>query len=214
MLGGAGSDYYYVDNIGDVVKETLANGSGGGIDTVESLVSYSLANRDNVDHLILSGSDAINGTGNALDNHIIGNDNANRLNGGAGNDLLTGGDGNDTLLGGLGDDVLQAGAGNDRMTGGDGSDVFGFNSSSELGGHDVITDFQKGSDLIDLSDLFTDYTGVFDDYVSFGDAGTATNVFVDADGLGAGSAMLLASLLNVQLTSTDSSSFTMPNAMA
>jgi serralysin len=214
MVGGAGNDYYYVDNIGDTVKETLANTLGGGIDTVESLVTYSLANRDNIDHLILSGSDDINGTGNALDNHVIGNNNANRLNGGAGNDLLIGGDGNDTLLGGLGDDVLQAGDGNDRMIGGDGSDVFDFNSLSELGDHDVITDFQKGADLIDLSHIITGYTGIFDDYVSFASAGTSTNVFVDADGLGSGSAVLLTSLLNVQLTNADSSSFIMPNPLA
>ena len=42
MTGGAGNDYYFVDNLADVVNETIANGKGGGIDTVESSVAYSL----------------------------------------------------------------------------------------------------------------------------------------------------------------------------
>ena len=42
-----------------------------GNDTVEASVSWQLG--DNVENLRLTGSNRIDGTGNALDNHIIGN---------------------------------------------------------------------------------------------------------------------------------------------
>ncbi|MCX5948947.1 MAG: Ig-like domain-containing protein [Cyanobacteria bacterium] len=48
-------------------------------------------------NLQLSGSSAINGTGNSLDNIISGNSGKNIINGGAGNDILTGGAGADTF---------------------------------------------------------------------------------------------------------------------
>ena len=96
MLGGAGNDTYVVDNAGDVVNET----GGSGIDTVQSSVSFSLADPvhaiGNIENLTLTGTANINATGNALDNVLIGNSGANVLTGGAGADTLDGGDGNDT----------------------------------------------------------------------------------------------------------------------
>ena len=59
----------------------------------------------NVENLILTGTLAIDGTGNALDNTLQGNDAANLLAGGAGNDTLNGKKGLDTLIGGLGNDT-------------------------------------------------------------------------------------------------------------
>ena len=53
-----------------------------------------------VDHLTLTGTNSINGTGNTLGNRIIGN---------SGNNVLNGSSGNDTLEGGAGNDVLKAG---------------------------------------------------------------------------------------------------------
>jgi len=107
MLGGKGNDTYVVDNVGDKVTE-LAN---EGIDTVQALVNYALG--ANVENLVLTGSAAINGTGNALDNKITGNAANNVLDGGAGNDTLDGGAGDDRLIGGAGNDRLEGGAGND-----------------------------------------------------------------------------------------------------
>ncbi len=104
MFGGAGNDTYTVDNIGDVVsEETVAGVDDGGTDTVKSSISYTLGNF--VEKLTLTGSAALNGTGNALANTIIGNAGANILSGGAGIDTLTCGGGNDTLDGGTGADI-------------------------------------------------------------------------------------------------------------
>jgi Ca2+-binding RTX toxin-like protein len=195
MAGGAGDDYYIVDNLADVVTETLLNGKNGGIDTVESSVTYSLAVRANVDHLILTGIANSNGTGNALNNEITGNVGNNLLIGGTGNDILTGGDGND------------------KLTGGTGNDIFNFNLVSELGDLDIITDFKKTLDRIDIAGLLDDalYAGsdIFGDgIVTFTYDKTTTNIWFDSDGTaGGGAASSLASLLNVNLTSADSSSF-------
>ncbi|MGY0715360.1 calcium-binding protein [Azospirillum argentinense] len=82
-----------------------------GTDTVNASVSWVLG--ANLENLTLTGSAALNGTGNALDNVLTGNGGSNLLDGGAGNDTLAGGNGNDTLDGGTGDDSLSGGAGND-----------------------------------------------------------------------------------------------------
>jgi hypothetical protein len=70
MNGGKGDDTYFVDNTGDVVTDTLP-GADGGIDAVNSSVSFTLA--ATLENLILTGTTPINGTGNALDNQITGN---------------------------------------------------------------------------------------------------------------------------------------------
>ncbi len=90
MIGGAGNDSYYVDNIGDSITENLNEGT----DTVFSTVSYTLGN--NLENLTLQGTSAIDGTGNALNNIIIGKTADNILTGGAGNDTMIGGVGNDS----------------------------------------------------------------------------------------------------------------------
>jgi Ca2+-binding RTX toxin-like protein len=58
-----------------------------------------------VENLTLTGTGALNGTGNSLDNHLIGNSGANSLSGDAGNDTLDGGSGIDTMTGGDGSDI-------------------------------------------------------------------------------------------------------------
>ena len=118
LIGGSGDDLYVVADAGDVVTEN----AGEGIDQVDtSLASYTLA--ANVERLNYTGKAAFTGTGNVLDNVIIGGDLGNKLDGGAGNDELHGGKGNDNLLGGVGDDVFFVGGGKDTIDGGDGADT-------------------------------------------------------------------------------------------
>lgn len=99
LLGGTGNDTYVVDNMGDIVTENANEGT----DIVQSSITYTLGN--NLENLTLIGTAAINGTGNALDNIIIGNSAINTLTGGAGNDTLDGGAGADKLIGGTGNDT-------------------------------------------------------------------------------------------------------------
>jgi Ca2+-binding RTX toxin-like protein len=101
LKGGLGDDTYVIDTTTDVIVENANEGT----DTVQASVTYSLASVANVENLTLTGSAAINGTGNALNNLLIGNSANNVLDGGAGNDSLDGGAGVDTLKGGLGDDI-------------------------------------------------------------------------------------------------------------
>ncbi|NOH85928.1 hypothetical protein F0249_19265, partial [Vibrio sp. 03-59-1] len=76
--------------------------------------------------------------------------------GGSGNDGLRGGTGNDTLDGGIGNDILIGGTGNDILTGGEGDDIFKWVDDSLDDHEDVITDFHRDTDHIDLSELISD----------------------------------------------------------
>ncbi|MEY4250035.1 MAG: hypothetical protein RJA87_1668 [Pseudomonadota bacterium] len=106
MSGGGGNDSYIVESAGDSVTEL----AGGGTDSVYSSVSFSLG--ANVENLILTGTAATNGTGNAEANILIGNSADNRM------------------LGGDGDDILVAGAGNDYLDGGNGTDIASFEGAT------------------------------------------------------------------------------------
>ena len=141
MNGGAGNDAFYVDNALDQVVEYSASGN----DTVYALVSFALAG--NIESLRLLGSSAIDATGNAANNILVGNNGANVLSGGAGDDKLWSAGGNDTLVGGTGRDEHAGGAGSDTFVFGDGD--FGGTSAATA---DRIQDFaQAQGDLIDLS---------------------------------------------------------------
>ncbi len=83
------------------------------------------------------GDDTIYGGGG--DDWLVGGEGADTIEGGADDDDIYGGEGDDTLTGGTGDDTL---------TGGEGADTFVFASGD---GKDTITDFENGTDKIDLS---------------------------------------------------------------
>jgi Ca2+-binding RTX toxin-like protein len=224
MSGGASDDTYVVDSSTDVVVELAS----AGTDLVRSSAdSYTLAGH--VENLILTGSSAIHGLGNGLNNVLTGNGANNTLHGDAGNDTLNGGAGADTLIGGMGNDTyitdggdtitetgsagtdtvhssvtttlganlenlilsgstaingagntsnntitgntaansLSGGMGTDTLIGGTGRDTFIFNNVMESGptaiASDVIADFVKGQDKINLSAIDAFATSVLND---------------------------------------------------
>jgi Ca2+-binding RTX toxin-like protein len=115
MRGGGGDDIYLVGGRSDRVVED----EGQGTDEVWAAVDYGLP--ANVETLFLDGEAAAWGSGNALDNRIVGNDLDNRL---------VGWEGDDTLTGGAGDDIFYA-----MMT-----------TSSRS----TVTDFSPGADSGDV----------------------------------------------------------------
>jgi Ca2+-binding RTX toxin-like protein len=124
----------------------LIEGAVGGMDTVRSTVSYTL--NDNVETLRLIGGADIDATGNNGLNIIVGNSGDNRLSGLGGNDSLDGGRGDDRLTGGL---FAQ--------------DTFVFATGY---GTDTITDFEDGTDNIDLEGFkaVTGFDDLFDNHAS------------------------------------------------
>jgi trimeric autotransporter adhesin len=147
MNGGAGNDIYVIDTLSDIVIENANSGS----DWIASSVNYTLAATSNVENLSVSGSGAINLTGNAAANSLQGNGAANILSGSGGNDTIGGGLGNDTLVGGTGADTLSGANGSDRFK-------FAAGDSGQTSTtRDTLTDFAKGA--VGTGDLF-DFTSV------------------------------------------------------
>ena len=125
LIGGIGNDTYIVDNLLDAVVEK----ANEGIDTAQSGLTYTLL--DNTENLTLSLDGgfawydlAIDGTGNALNNTILGNNSSNIITGLGGADILDGKLGSDALYGGVGNDVLIAQDGGDTLQGGADSDQY------------------------------------------------------------------------------------------
>jgi Ca2+-binding RTX toxin-like protein len=140
LFGGSGNDIYLVDAIGDIVTEAL----NAGTDNVQSSVSWTLG--DNFENLTLTGTSAINGTGNALNNVLTGNSADNTLSGGSGNDTLNGGLGNNYLIGGAGNDKLTGGVGADTFVGGLGNDTLSLGVDSAV--DSVLYTLGDGSDSV------------------------------------------------------------------
>ncbi len=151
--GGFGDDTYIVDSTNDTITESLNEVIAPdeevyqNTDTVESSVAYTLGN--NLENLVLTGTSAITGTGNTLDNGITGND---------ANNLLYGGDGDDNIGGGLGKDTLSGGTGNDSYT---------IDSTT-----DTITEYSnQGTDTVNSSVSYTLGNNLEDMILSSGSSG-------------------------------------------
>jgi len=109
----------------------------------------------------LAGSDVLDGLagadtmkGGAGGDLLFGGGGGDKMFGKKGNDTLLGENGQDILRGGNGQDTLDGGAGKDKLYGGAGADVFAFSQASQNDSRsvrDVIKDFDRSEDTIDLS---------------------------------------------------------------
>jgi Ca2+-binding RTX toxin-like protein/predicted extracellular nuclease len=188
LVGFAGNDTFIVHDAQAQINE----GVGDGTDVVFSSVSYTLTAGAEVEVLSTTfhgGTGAINLTGNEFANVIYGNFGSNTLQGGGGADTLNGFQGSDTL------------------TGGSGADSFQFTTSVGPGNVAALTDFVSGTDRIVLEDAVFlgasngNLASVFVQGTQAGDANdrliynfTTGQLFYDADGNGAGAAVLFAQL--------------------
>ena len=205
--GGSGIDWLYVtgstNSVVNLAKTTGQN-TGYGTDIIKNIENAS--GGSGVDKFYgTSGNNTLKGNnGNDL---LYGQNGNDTLYGGNNNDRLYGGSGNDTLRGDAGRDILQGNAGKDTLFGGADADTFVFrktsDSSASASSADIIRDFTRGSDKIDLHyiDASTKLSGnnafTFDGTKSFGtskegdiyykqfnNAGTSndyTMVYIDTD---------------------------------
>ena len=165
MYGGSGNDTYYVDATADIAsEETVSGKDDGGVDLVYASATYTLGTF--LEKLTLTGTDAIDGTGNGSNNTLVGNGGANTLSGLGGSDALTGQGASDTLLGGAGADTLTGNGGADSMDGGQDGDTYFVDQtdlvfdSGTIGTDKVVT----GTNFIlavgnGIENLTTTYTG-------------------------------------------------------
>jgi Ca2+-binding RTX toxin-like protein len=184
MVGGLGNDVYVVDNAGDAVAEA----AGAGTDEVRTALGT---------YVLAASVEKLTGTsagGQTLSGNVLGN-------------VITGLGGNDSFDGGAGNDVLHGGAGNDKLKGGAGADSFFFDTPLDPATNvDRILDFAAADDTITLSRAVfaaigagTLTGGAFwagtaahdaDDRIVYDNA--TGRIWYDADGNGAGAALLFA----------------------
>jgi len=144
LEGGLGNDRYVIRSRLDLIQGEVGFSLGGGIDTVESWVSFTLT--PNLEVLRLMGLADLDGSGNAAPEVLVGNPGRNRL---------LGGGGDDRIVAKAGDDWIMGGGGRDELVGDAGADVFVYVSASDSrpgqASRDFINGFTRGQDAIDLS---------------------------------------------------------------
>ncbi|MFM7408756.1 MAG: calcium-binding protein [Cuspidothrix sp.] len=119
--------------------------------SADSIYGYRLKIND-ISRNLINATDFIFST-SVVNDSITGGNGSDDLFGGLGNDSLQGGGDNDRLFGEQGDDRLLGGRGNDTLYGGSGNDIFVFETginSTFAQDLDVVADFVKGQDKIDL----------------------------------------------------------------
>ncbi|MGB3237270.1 MAG: CAP domain-containing protein [Geitlerinemataceae cyanobacterium] len=140
----------------------LLGGNDSAIDDGGSRIYFGNAGDDTIqgnggNDTIVAGRDRDSISGGEGDDALFGNLGDDLVQGGNGEDLLFGGQDNDRLYGDAGDDVVSGDFGNDiiagnlgidTLTGGEGNDTFVLQTAQ---GRDILTDFQRGSDVIQVS---------------------------------------------------------------
>jgi Ca2+-binding RTX toxin-like protein len=144
--GGFGDDVHIVDSASDIVIEA----AGQGRDLVYASASFALRSGDSVELLLTTnqaGTQAINLSGNEIDNIIQGNQ---------GNNIVAGGGGADVLLGFGGDDNLDGGSGADILNGGFGDDIYFVDTIDDI----ILENNGEGRDIIYASANYILRSGV------------------------------------------------------
>lgn len=161
LAGGEGDDTYVIDTLTDVITEL----PGGGVDTLESSLTVSLAGYSGLENITLTGKAKLDATGDSAANALMGNAGANTLAGLAGDDRLDGRQGNDKLQGGDGADtyVFRQGDGLDTVT--EKNATAGIRDRIEFVGlaHDQVSFVHVGNDL-EASILGTTDKVIFKDW--------------------------------------------------
>lgn len=175
LSGADGNDFLS----GESGNDTL--GGGGGKDTINGGLGRDILRGG-------LGNDKL--SGDQDNDRLFGNAGRDKLFGGAGNDKLFGGTGNDRLFGNTGRDKLFGGTGDDKISGGRGNDILTGNADADVfiyagkgnEGHDRITDFVDGTDLIQIGagtvigDLSFATSGTTDTLISI--TGVTTTILV------------------------------------
>ncbi|HZF34317.1 MAG TPA: hypothetical protein VE914_10985, partial [Candidatus Angelobacter sp.] len=168
LTGTAGDDTFTVNHCDDVI----ATNPSGGTDTVKSSVTFTLD--PNVENLTLTGTAAINATGNDDDNILTGNSGDNRITTGLGNDTVNGGGGNDVII--VGGDLTNG----DNIDGGAGADRLVLDATSLVLGTTTVVNVETFQ-LLD--------SGKYS--LTLDDATNAAGLTVDASALTGGNTLLL-----------------------
>jgi len=177
LFGGTGNDVLYGESGNDVIRgedgDDYLNGNGGadrlfGGDGDDTLIgghhNDKLRGGAGNDH-IKGGkhNDLLNG--DLGDDYLDGGQGKDKLYGGAGNDTLLGGSENDLLKGGNGDDILDGGSGWDVLSGGNGADTFVFSETGSW--HEIVTDFEDGIDMLQVTMAKNDIPLTYEDLKIF-----------------------------------------------
>jgi trimeric autotransporter adhesin len=135
LVGGAGNDTFVVSNAGDVVQDTVATATN----VVQSSVIFTLPT--DVNALVLTGTTALHGTGNAGNDSLVAN---------TGADTLSAGNGTDTLV------SSASGTAVDSLVGGTDTDLFVVNYAGDI----VTVGSTHGADTIESSVSYTNAVNV------------------------------------------------------
>ncbi|MEM9046503.1 MAG: hypothetical protein AAGC81_17610 [Pseudomonadota bacterium] len=163
------------------VDETVDLDGGTGWERKETEVSVTMG--PSLDAVYAEGDNDLDVQGNALDNNILANGGSNVILGDAGDDRIFARGGDDRVDGGSGDDFLHGGRGDDLLAGGDGDDTLLGERGEDVfliqieSGHDIIEDFELGTDWLVLDQLAPSAVmAALSSAVSTGEGGTVLSI--------------------------------------
>lgn len=138
LQAGDGDDLYVALGNLLIIYDTAGNDTLQVASTIDlsQPLKGTIKGLEFIENVDLLGKAALNLTGSAVANRLVGND------------------GNNIISGGAGDDIIYGGLGNDKLTGGEGFDTFVFNTAPKSTNVDIITDFSGDKIKLD-STVFT-----------------------------------------------------------